>query len=210
MTSSNRASAPEISPSGKGQYNDFDDSKIGFRDGRILDAVGRSRQLWRHVLCHADRQRSNGWFRLWNVRGDREHPARLENCLGVYNKSAGGSGSSAGLWLCGVVEAERCTFHNNATAAIAIENNGPGGKLRAVNCILSNDSLSSDKPLVLKESGTNYDAVEVVQSSGGNPDNDPDFKSASPQWDGQPLDAFNSQRYGNTKGFWNANGVPKH
>lgn len=153
--------------------------------------------------------RNKRGFRLWNVRGDQQHPARLENCLGVYNKSAGGSGSSAGLWICGAVETERCTFHNNATAAIAIENNGPGGKLCTVNCILSSDAAMTNKPLVLKENGTTYEADGVVEWNGGHSNVNPQYKASSPQWDGTPFDAFNSQRYGKAKGFWQAGGVPR-
>lgn len=172
---------------------------IGNSDGG-WDDKSRAPRL---IGCIAARNKRG--FRLWNVRGDNEHPARLENCLGVYNKSVGGSGSSDGLWLCGTVEAERCTFHNNATAAIAIENNGPGGKLRAVDCILSSDSQVASKPLVLKESGTTYEAIEVVQWN-GSLDDDPQYKAASSQWDGDPLDAFNSLRYGSAKGFRHGSG----
>ena len=166
------------------------------------DDKSRSPRLIGCVAAHNKRG-----FRIWNVRGDAEHPARLDNCLGVYNKSAGGSGSSAGLWLCGAVEARRCTFHNNATAAIAIENNAPGGKLRAVNCILSNDIQTVDRPLVLRERGTTYDAVGVVQFGGSNPDDDPQYESASPKWEGEPPNAFNSQRYGSATGFWRSSGI---
>ena len=148
--------------------------------------------------------RNKRGFRLWNVHGDREHPAILKNCLGVYNKSAGGSGSSVGLWLCGAVEAEHCTFHNNGTAAIAIENNSPGGILRAVNCILSNNSTTENKPLLIKEGGTTYEAVGVVQWNGDDTDDNPRYKAASSQWNGEPLDAFNSEQYGSAKGYWNA------
>ena len=176
----------------------IDCMSFGNSDGG-WDDKSRSPQLTGCVAAHNKRG-----FRLWNVRGDREHPARLENYLGVYNKSAGGSGSSAGLWLRGAVEAERCTFHNNATAAIAIENNSPGGKLRAVNSILSNDTRAANKPLVLKEGGTTYDAVGVVQWNGHNSDEDPRYKAASPQWNGHPLDAFDSLRYGPAQGSWYA------
>lgn len=146
--------------------------------------------------------RNKRGFRLWNVRGDLEHPALLENCLGVYNRSAGGSGSSAGLWLCGAVRAERCTFHNNATAAIVIENNGPGGKLQAVDCLLSKHSTTGDRPLVLKEGGTTYDATGVVTWTGSATGEDPRYKADSPEWDGEPFDAFHSRRYGSKKGYW--------
>ena len=40
-----------------------------------------------HLIgCVAARNKRG--FRLWNVHGDRQHPARLENCRGVYNKSS--------------------------------------------------------------------------------------------------------------------------
>ncbi|NND98342.1 MAG: right-handed parallel beta-helix repeat-containing protein [Pirellulaceae bacterium] len=151
------------------------------------------------VGCIAARNKRG--FRFWNVRGDREHPARLENCLGVYNKSAGGSGSSAGLWTCGAVEAERCTFHNNATAAVAIENNRPGGKLLAINCILSADTTTSKNSLVLKENGTTYDARSVITFNGDDPDDDPQYKDPSSDWNGSPIDAFVSRKYGTTHGY---------
>lgn len=145
--------------------------------------------------------RNKRGFRIWNVRGNLEHPARLVNCLSVFNKSAGGSGSSAGLWTSGAVVAERCTFHNNASAAIAIENNNAGGKVKAIDCILSTDAEAGDKKLVLKEGGTKYEAEGVIASAAGKPDKEPQYKSPSPTWAGDPRDAFNSQQYGNSKGY---------
>ena len=77
--------------------------------------------------------------------------------------------------------------------------------MRAVDCILSSDSQVASKPLVLKESGTTYEAIEVVQWN-GSLDDDPQYKAASSQWDGDPLDAFNSLRYGSAKGFRHGSG----
>ena len=146
--------------------------------------------------------RNKRGFRIWNLGGSLEKPARLINCLSVYNASGGGIGSSVGLWTRGTVIIEHCTFHQNATAALGIENSPPGGRVTAENCIFSSDTHSKHDGLVLKESGTEFTGVGNIVWNAGTAAASPEYPAPSPKWNGLPRDVFNSRRYGPAKGYW--------
>jgi hypothetical protein len=141
-------------------------------------------------------------IRIWNAEGDAKHPARLVNCVGAYSVKRGGTGSTAGLWTCGHVVAERCTFHNNPAAAVSLYNNGRAGHAVLRDCILSRDSEDADAPLIAMGRDTTCKQVNVVQWRPDSGADDPDYRADSKDWKGQPLNALNSRRYGPSKGAW--------
>jgi hypothetical protein len=141
-------------------------------------------------------------IRIWNVEGDAEHPARLINCIGAYSRTRGGIGSTAGLWTCGYVVAERCTFHNNPAAAVAVANNGRAGHAILRDGILSRDAADADAPLVTSESDTTCQQEDIVLWQAGSQADDPDFAADRHDWKGCPVDALNSRRYGPSQGAW--------
>jgi hypothetical protein len=114
----------------------------------------------RLVRCRAEGNKRG--FRVWNVAGSTEEPTVLEGCVAVHNASRGGIGSSAGLWSCGAVEARDCTFADNATAAVVLENNNGGAKAVLKKCRLRITANTNQKYL-LQESGTTCEQVDVIR-----------------------------------------------
>lgn len=112
-------------------------------------------------------------FRVWEN-------STLENCLSVNAHVSGGTGTAAGLTNVGEVELINCTFYNNDTGTVM-------GELQsAENCIFATRDPNP-------------------QSGTGNvfPDDpDPDFNSPDEDYIGHPRDAYNSQEYGPSVGFW--------
>ncbi len=141
-------------------------------------------------------------IRIWNAQGDAEHPARLTNCIGAYSVKRGGTGGTAGLWTCGHVVAERCTFHNNPFTAVSVYNNGRTGHAVLRNCILSRDTADADAPLIAMGQDTTCRSEGVIQWQPGAGAPNPDYVADSEAWKGRPTDALNSRRYGPSKGAW--------
>ncbi len=139
-------------------------------------------------------------IRIWNAEGDAQHPARLINCIGAYSVKRGGIGSTAGLWTCGHVVAERCTFHNNPSAAVSVYNNGRTGHAVLRNCILSRNSTQIDSPLIATDDKTTCRTENTVQYRPGTDTPDPNYLADNKNWKGRPRNALNSRRHAPSKG----------
>ena len=133
--------------------------------------------------------RNKRGFRIWNLDGNASTPARLTNCLGVFNTSRGGTGSSAGLWTRGSVVLKNCTFHSEKSVALAIENSKPGGHVVARKCLFSSSSTG------LQEKDTHCEVIETITWDGGPPEKSPDYIAPKKDWSGEPFNAFRSRRY---------------
>lgn len=114
----------------------------------------------RLVRCRAEGNKRG--FRVWNAAGSTEEPTMLEDCVAMHNHSRGGVGSSAGLWSCGAVQAVGCTFGDNATAAVALENNNGGAKAVLKKCCLQ-IKVNTNQKYLLQESGTTCKQVDVAR-----------------------------------------------
>lgn len=129
-------------------------------------------------------------FRVWNSNGDADHPTRLIGCLSVHPYKRGGNSNALALWVTGTAEAERCTFVGGESTAIQVDDHAPGGRLALRHSIVSSQHPS---PVIVNH-GAQYDAVDVATD-------DPQFEAPSPDWRGQPAGAYNSKRYGSSKGY---------
>ena len=116
----------------------------------------------RIVRCKADGNKRG--FRIWNTAGTSDEPTVLENCVASGNASRGGIGSSAGLWSCGYVEAVDCTFSDNATFAVALENNNSGGHAVLKRCLLQ-IKAGTKQQFLQTESGTTCEEIDVVRET---------------------------------------------
>lgn len=127
-------------------------------------------------------------FRNW-------HSGTYVNCLAANpaKYADGASGGHDNWWLDGkwgdaVVEMYHCTSHNGA-----ISSSEHVVKLNvAENCIFSE---SSDDSRV--ETGSN----NVFTNA-----DEPNYKNPADDYDGHPLDAYNSQEYGPGQGYWYTEG----
>ncbi len=179
--------ASEISYFGCEAYDNMDG---GFDDKSLAPVF---------VNCVAVRNKRS--FRCWNVRGDEDHPARLNNCLAVNSYRRGGSGGGTGLWMCGVVDIEKCTFHNGESCAVDIDQNGWAARLTARNCIFSSDRLTKSTELVKQESGTQCQTEGVVMWIEKVSGEDPQYVAPNDAWMGTPRTAYDSRRYEGAKGY---------
>jgi hypothetical protein len=125
-------------------------------------------------------------FRTW-------HSATFVNCLAANPYSHEGKWE-VNYWLDGkygdaVVDMYNCTSHNGS-----IDSDGNFVKINyAENCIFS--ASSGDSRVA---SGSN----NIFTDEAG----DPDYESASDDYEGYPLDAYNSQTYGPGQGYWYTEG----
>ncbi len=127
-----------------------------------------------------------GW-RHWGTGGV------FQNCVGVYSKKRGGTGSSEGLWIAttGQVTVSYSTFAANEASQVYID--GPG-QVELIDSTVS--TLSSTNPFfdgtpTLTRTATYRPGVGV----------DPLYVADSSSWRGAPANAFDSATYGLTKGY---------
>lgn len=131
-------------------------------------------------------------FRVWS-----NQKATFVGVVGAYSINRGGTGNSTGLWAgagTAIAEVYNSTFTNNAHEEITLE-----------------DAVSVDvyNSIIAKTNGTNLYRVSGAgplrvsnseQYVAGVQGNDPRFVNSNSAWEGG-TNAFNSQRYGTTKGY---------
>ena len=136
-----------------------------------------------------------------NVRIWSNQTSQLKNINASYSRHHGGNSTEAGIWTQGKLECHFCTLHNNAIQVQA-EDNDSGASVILYDSILS---LDPSKPgeLISKENNSTIELVRTSLWQKGSAEPDPDYaKKDLEKWAGGK--EFNSQRYGKTKGYYEA------
>lgn len=146
-----------------------------------------------YVNCIGLRSKMN--FRIWQQ-------AFLYNCLSAYSFKRGGSWTTAGLWTIGDVHASRCTFHNNNSQQILADKKETGeARIALDRCLVTCDGAHAQAgPLYSDESRVvRSDTIEWRPPGGTNPE----YAAAAENraWTGEPPEAFDSRRFGPSRGF---------
>lgn len=141
--------------------------------------------------------RNNRNVRIWS-----SERAILKNINASYSISQGGVGTPAGLWVRGSAECHHCTLHGNATQ-LMVEEGPVVPNVTFYDSILS--TSSTDQELSRIESQDGKTSVQFLRSNlwqEGVNGEDPLFgPNAVKEWEGN-TNAFNSQKFGSSKGYY--------
>jgi hypothetical protein len=128
-------------------------------------------------------------YRFWGAT------TKLINCLGASSVNPGGSGGQTGLWTNGTVTVEKSTFYDSGFSP------DDKGKIVVTNSIFARSKeRPGTAPLGAKDGLQLVDTVLWDETTGQG--ENPQLVAPSPLWEGQG-DAFNSKKFGPTKGFFN-------